>query len=44
MVWLQSLSSLIKVEEGASPFRGGYLGYGRECFKEVNIGNQSKLL
>jgi hypothetical protein len=35
-------SGLVKVEGSASTFSGSYLGLGRECFIEANIGNQSK--
>jgi hypothetical protein len=34
---------LLKVEGSTSAFKRGDLDYGRECFMEANIDNQSKL-
>ncbi len=44
MVWVQRQSGLIKVEGCANTFKRVYLDYGRECFMEANIDNQSKSL
>ncbi len=39
MAWVQIPNGQIKVEGSASPFRGSYLGFCRDCFSEANINN-----
>jgi hypothetical protein len=39
---VQRPSDELKMESSARAFRGDYIDYGRECFVEANINNQSK--
>ncbi len=42
VAWVHRPNGLIQLEGSASTAKRGYLNYGRECFIEVNINNQSK--